>query len=466
MSSKILQGLAGLLIPIGLYGASLEHNYDSDASVFFRGASSHLSTSYDLRAADVARIIPHKGTQHPAALLSKPEEWLLADAPLELLIIDAAVPDKHLLLNGLSSNVQVEVIDQGADGLHQLETLLSNYSNLSALHLVSHGSDGALQLGETVVNSDLLQKRQSALAALDSALLDGADVLFYGCDLAASQAGHDFLQVISATANVNVAASNDLTGSAELGGDWDLEAVVGNVQSSPPFAASTLEKFSAVLQTTVETLFLDMATGGFESVAGTAFGAFGNSPIVVSELFDDGGGGSNITWSAAGNSADMVIKADGTNACKFTVTEINAYSLQTGGISVQSGASVKFTLDGGATVTRTFSGNLSLPEDQNTPVNILDPLKGADSSFRLENVTTIEMSLSVPGTQAVADVAFKSIVIDDIAVPANCGGGGGGGGGGNTAPAISVDNSSLAYMANNPATQIDMSATLTDADGD
>lgn len=165
----------------------------------------------------------------------------------ELLVIDAAVEDKHLFYQQLKPGVEVVEIRSDEDGLAQLTAALSQYQNLDSLHIVSHADSGVLQLGNRQITEDLLRAEVSTLAAIDGALKDGADVLFYGCNLADGEQGESLLQLIANEANVDVAASDDLTGNREQGGDWELEVTTGNIETAQPFSEAALRDFSSVL---------------------------------------------------------------------------------------------------------------------------------------------------------------------------------------------------------------------------
>ncbi len=54
------------------------------------------------------------------------------------------------------------------NGVEQITQLLANYTNISAVHIISHGGPGSLQLGAMELNSDNLTKCRCA------ALMDGA----------------------------------------------------------------------------------------------------------------------------------------------------------------------------------------------------------------------------------------------------------------------------------------------------
>jgi len=145
----------------------------------------------------------------------------------ELLVIDAAVEDKHLFYQQLKPGVAVVEIQAGESGLVQLTQALSQYQGLDALHIVSHASDGVIQLGDSQITEEMLKAEMATLSAIDGALKDGADVLLYGCNLAEGEAGESLLQLIANGANVDVAASDDLTGNIDKDGDWELEISTG-----------------------------------------------------------------------------------------------------------------------------------------------------------------------------------------------------------------------------------------------
>jgi len=165
----------------------------------------------------------------------------------ELVIIDAAVPNKHLFFQHLKAGTDVVEINSSQSGFKQLENALNKYKNLSALHLVSHADDGVLYFGDSQITQQALSEKITLISTLSHALTANADVLFYGCDLAKTEKGNALLDFIAQQANVDVAASNNPTGSALQGGDWQLEIHKGDINTSPLFTASTMQSFDSIL---------------------------------------------------------------------------------------------------------------------------------------------------------------------------------------------------------------------------
>ncbi|MDO7084179.1 tandem-95 repeat protein [Pseudocolwellia sp. AS88] len=181
----------------------------------------------------------------------------------ELVIIDAAVPNKHLFFQHLKAGTDVVEINSSQSGFKQLESTLNKYKNLSALHLISHADDGVLYFGDSQITQQALSEKITLLSTMNHALTANADVLFYGCDLAKTEKGNALLDFISQQANVDVAASNNPTGSALQGGDWQLEVHKGDINTSPLFTASTMQDFDSVLAfgATLDLTALPLFTG-------------------------------------------------------------------------------------------------------------------------------------------------------------------------------------------------------------
>ena len=88
---------------------------------------------------------------HPSAVIAA------AVAPIqrthELVFVDPRVPDRDQLLAGLTGQsadgrrFEVIVLDPTRDGIAQVTAALAERIQVDAVHFVSHGTDGAVQLG-------------------------------------------------------------------------------------------------------------------------------------------------------------------------------------------------------------------------------------------------------------------------------------------------------------------------------
>ena len=146
---------------------------------------------------------------------------------LSIVFVDTRVQNWEQLLAGLVPDVQVILLDSLRDGVNQIAQALTSVNNLDGIHIVSHGSEGMLYLGDTALISENLLSYTSELFTIGSALRDIGDIMLYGCDVAKGVAGQDFVEQFAIYTNADVAASTDSTGSAVLGGNWHLESQVG-----------------------------------------------------------------------------------------------------------------------------------------------------------------------------------------------------------------------------------------------
>lgn len=139
----------------------------------------------------------------------------------QIAFIDASITDHQHLMTELAPIMDVVLIQPG-DGLKQIALALDGRQNTDALHLYSHGAPGRLQLGGETLTADSLTDHGHTLTAIGQALSPEADILLYGCYIAAGATGAAFIAALSAATGADVAASDDMTGAAAPGGDWDM----------------------------------------------------------------------------------------------------------------------------------------------------------------------------------------------------------------------------------------------------
>ncbi len=165
-----------------------------------------------------------------------------------ILFIDSNIDNYQTLISG-ANNAQVILLDSSSDGIEQITETLSNYHQIDSIHILSHGEAGSLQLGSTNLNTSNLSSYSKDLATWSDSLKENGDILFYGCNVAAGITGIDFVNNFSKLTNADVAASDDLTGNSQLGGDWDLEVTVGNIEANLAIDAATRNTYQSILPT-------------------------------------------------------------------------------------------------------------------------------------------------------------------------------------------------------------------------
>ncbi|MBW4514419.1 MAG: DUF4347 domain-containing protein [Timaviella obliquedivisa GSE-PSE-MK23-08B] len=171
-----------------------------------------------------------------------------AIAPVKSLVfIDAAVVDYQSLIDGLVPGTEAIVLDPAQDGVEQMTATLANRSDIQSVHIVSHGSSGSLQLGAATLNGESIDRYQAQLQGWRSALTEDADILLYGCNVAAGDTGAAFIQQVRQLTRAEIAASAQPTGNPALGGDWELEITTKSMLMPQAFLPEVLEAYPFVL---------------------------------------------------------------------------------------------------------------------------------------------------------------------------------------------------------------------------
>ena len=191
-------------------------------------------------------------TEREAA--SETVEQATEEARSELVLVNENVADYEQLIGDLQAGdynriIEVVVLESDRNGIEQVSEILAERSDLAAVHVISHGSDGQISLGDSWLTSTTLQQNIDAVAGWGNALTERGDILFYGCNIAADSDGQSLLDDIAELTGADVIASDDLTGSAARGGDWDLEYNTGKIETGIAVSAAAQANYDAVLAT-------------------------------------------------------------------------------------------------------------------------------------------------------------------------------------------------------------------------
>ena len=169
-------------------------------------------------------------SQHATEAVTPPAAS--SDQRQEIVFVDGKLQDAQQLIAGLPSGTEVVVLDSSKDGLQQIADYLKNRSDVDAIHLLSHGTEGTVELGNTWLNSQNIGQHAEQLNAIGAALASDGDILIYGCNTGEGTQGATLLSELARLTQADVAASDDATGATRKGGDWLLERQVGEVATA------------------------------------------------------------------------------------------------------------------------------------------------------------------------------------------------------------------------------------------
>lgn len=189
------------------------------------------------------------GIGHPHREFLRATESVGAPTVKNVLFVDARVENYDSLARGATADTFVFVLDSTRDGVEQITRILANCSDLDSLQIVSHGRAARVQLGSIELWRDNLETYSHLLQQWGKALSERGDILLFGCSVAAGESGAAFVRRLSFIAGADIAASDNLTGSAALGGDWELKFATGEIKASIAIEKEVLEAYTYTLGT-------------------------------------------------------------------------------------------------------------------------------------------------------------------------------------------------------------------------
>ena len=326
----------------------------------------------------------------------------------ELFIVDAALSaaDKAILRRAVKPGVAWVELDATSSGLAQLKQALVPYANLATVRIFSHATAGALSLGDGKVDANSLMQHPDIFTALNAALRKGGDLLFYGCELAQGAKGEQFIDILKNNTHIDIAASNNLTGNAALGGDWDLEIHKGDINASPLEQSIALKDFTSVLET------FDFTSSDVTNQGGTTSA----DDVIVNES------GPGTNFSLVVNGATQGVDANATY-------RQYAYLGYDGGGGTETSVTLSFTGNqtfdpASLNITNwtlsptvfTFTSNVS------GSVSTASLANGASQSVNLSalasNTSVLTITANVPFKAGLDDIVLENIVVPDSTPPA------------------------------------------------
>ncbi len=291
----------------------------------------------------------------------------------EIIFIDSRVENPGQLTAAIENEAITYTLDPTKDGVQQIADILANHRDISAIHLVSHGDDGHLLLGESVLSSHSLTDYGSSLSAWGESLSENGDIVIWGCNVAETETGQAFVDRLSEITGADIAASTDITGGDAHGGDFELEYQRGSIEEDGLDDAQGAASYDGALASPTA-LTLDTNSITENAATGTAVGTItGSDPdagdTLTYALTDDAGGRFAIDPDSG-----AITVADGTllnheNAAAHTVA-------------------VRVTDSGGATYDQNFTINISDVNEAPTALT-LDNNSVAENASRLTVIGTV-----------------------------------------------------------------------------
>ncbi|MGB3405585.1 MAG: Ig-like domain-containing protein [Microcoleaceae cyanobacterium] len=168
------------------------------------------------------------------------------DYPQNLVVIDSKVDHLQHLITGVVPHSIIVVLDHQQDSIQQLTEAIKKYKYCTTLHLVSHGYPGGITVGNSKLNLETLHQYSSSIQQWNL-----NTILLYGCEVAAGDAGTEFIEKLHHLSGSNIAASTTKTGHNQLDGNWKLEVTKGQFEVNLAFNQATQKQWNSVLNDTL-----------------------------------------------------------------------------------------------------------------------------------------------------------------------------------------------------------------------
>ena len=250
----------------------------ADIAVFDDGSHYVDALTHAANNLDLTQVYPDLMAQPPAVTsapdsisvvlandtpVALPNDIPVSPAVHSLVFVDTHVANyqtlvQDILNNPANNNVEIIYLDANKDGVAQISQTLDLFSNISSIHLISHGVAGELQLGNSVLNENNIAQFKNQLHGWQSALTSDADILIYGCDLAANNSGVHLLEQLNQLTGADIAASTNLTGNAAHA-DWVLEKNIGHIETQTLINPQQQLAWSGVL---ADVTYINTGSGG------------------------------------------------------------------------------------------------------------------------------------------------------------------------------------------------------------
>ncbi|EMI15641.1 Laminin G, subdomain protein 2 domain protein [Rhodopirellula maiorica SM1] len=373
---------------IARWGVSL----DADASISIYG-SDLASTESGRELIEVMAAVCDCDIANRDGSLSGPETVIPRQ---EVAFVDTSIQgyqqlvDDLLSSSGASRQIDVFLLDATRDGISQISEVLRSYDGLDSIHVVSHGLDGGIQLGNTWVGSDTLAIQAEQVRNWGNALTADGDLLFYGCDFASNADGQLLVGQFSQLTGADVAASVDLTGHQSLGGDWDLEYHVGAIETNVAFSLDVQQAWTEVLEAAVDTTSTGTSTGGTVTVSHATSGT--NRLMLVGVSLNQAAG-ETVTSVTYGSQNLTLVGVEENGDARIEIWSLVAPDIGTANVQVNFSG----TTDGNTVGVTTFTG-----VDQSTPLGTFASNSAASGGTATTTVTS-----------AADEVVFSVVAVDD-----------------------------------------------------
>ncbi|MCP4997085.1 MAG: DUF4347 domain-containing protein, partial [Gammaproteobacteria bacterium] len=167
----------------------------------------------------------------------------------EVAFVDTSLDDYQTIVDSLADGIEIHLVDPTTAGMSAMADVLADQCDIDAIHIFSHGNTGQIRVGTDQLDEGLVVEYAEQLQVIGRALSAEGDILLYGCNVATDGNGEAFVRAVAEVTGADVTASDDVTGAASYGGDWELEFAQGLIEAEIAVDAVKIAEYEGVLFT-------------------------------------------------------------------------------------------------------------------------------------------------------------------------------------------------------------------------
>ena len=154
------------------------------------------------------------------------------------IFIDRQLYNVPQLLAHAKPDSRVVLLEGDRDGIEQISQVLQKQQSIHEIHLVSHGSPDCLYLGNSRLSLETLPRYAALLGQWREAIAQGANILLYGCRVAAEGLG--LMNALHTLTGASIAAASQPVGK----GNWRLDQQIGAIAASLAFSPELQQRYT------------------------------------------------------------------------------------------------------------------------------------------------------------------------------------------------------------------------------
>jgi hypothetical protein len=165
-----------------------------------------------------------------------------------VVVLDPSLPSIDILIRQIRPGSKIVYLKKTSDPIASITKIIKQCAPVGSLHIFLEGRPGVFLFAGLEVDVARIDKAESLLNEWREYFSDDGDIFLYGCEIGKGDKGIEFVRALAMATGLDIAASNNLTGSDMHGGDWYLEIKSGSIENPIVVDREANEKYPAILR--------------------------------------------------------------------------------------------------------------------------------------------------------------------------------------------------------------------------